>query len=263
MSDTEPQQAMPPLAYLGLLLVALPLAVYLPTHLVLRSVFRPCATPLSATDAGQTAEHPVNAKRKRRWFQYRLRTLLMLMLVFGAGLGWLTHKIQWARAQRNATAAIEGLGGTVMPARRFRPDGVLPWEAVAWMGGALSGADDVVQVDLRMGTKVSDAELVHLRTTTRLARLNLANTQVSDAGLVHLQGLTQLWELALDSTQVSDAGLVHLERLTELKELYLSVRAEITCAILCRTDWQSVPVFPDGLPIRPTVSCPTYSCADA
>ena len=42
-----------------------------------------------------------------------------------------------------------------------------------------------------------------------------------------------------------------------------SVRAEITCAILCRTDWQSVPVFPDGLPIRPTVSCPTYSCADA
>ncbi len=41
MSQTGPQDAIPQLAYLGLLLVGLPLCVYLPTHLVLRSVFRP------------------------------------------------------------------------------------------------------------------------------------------------------------------------------------------------------------------------------
>ena len=46
LSDTEPQHWMPPLAYLGLLLVALPLGVFLPTHLVLRSVFRPSSGPL-------------------------------------------------------------------------------------------------------------------------------------------------------------------------------------------------------------------------
>ena len=46
LSDTEPQHWMPPLAYLGLLLVGLPLGVFLPTHLVLRGVFRPSAAPL-------------------------------------------------------------------------------------------------------------------------------------------------------------------------------------------------------------------------
>jgi hypothetical protein len=40
MSEIAPQTWMPPLAYLGLLMVALPLCMFLPTHLILRSVFR-------------------------------------------------------------------------------------------------------------------------------------------------------------------------------------------------------------------------------
>ena len=38
--DDEPQDWMPPLAYLGLLMVGLPMCVFLPTHLILRRVFR-------------------------------------------------------------------------------------------------------------------------------------------------------------------------------------------------------------------------------
>ncbi len=43
---------------------------------------------------------------------------------------------------------------------------------------------------------------------------------------------------------------------------------EITWATPGRTDWKSVPlsfrpVFPDGLPIRPTLGCTGYFCADA
>jgi hypothetical protein len=40
MSDTEPQTWMPPLRYLGLLMVGLPICIFLPTHLLLRSNFR-------------------------------------------------------------------------------------------------------------------------------------------------------------------------------------------------------------------------------
>jgi hypothetical protein len=40
MSDRQPQTWMPPLAYLGLLMVGLPTCVFLPTHLVLRGIFR-------------------------------------------------------------------------------------------------------------------------------------------------------------------------------------------------------------------------------
>lgn len=40
LSEQKPQTSMPPLAYLGLLMVGLPTCMFLPTHLVLRSVFR-------------------------------------------------------------------------------------------------------------------------------------------------------------------------------------------------------------------------------
>jgi hypothetical protein len=47
MSDTGLQTWMPPLAYLGLLMVGLPLCMFLPTHLVLRAVFREAESPMA------------------------------------------------------------------------------------------------------------------------------------------------------------------------------------------------------------------------
>ena len=43
-SDHAPQTWMPPLAFLALLLVALPLCIFLPTHLALRKVCRPASS---------------------------------------------------------------------------------------------------------------------------------------------------------------------------------------------------------------------------
>jgi hypothetical protein len=41
MSDSGPQTMMPSLAYLTLLMIGLPICVFLPTHLILRSLFHP------------------------------------------------------------------------------------------------------------------------------------------------------------------------------------------------------------------------------
>jgi hypothetical protein len=46
-------------------------------------------------------------KPLRRWFQYSLRTLLVLMLVFGCGFGWLGMKVKQAREQREAVETTE------------------------------------------------------------------------------------------------------------------------------------------------------------
>jgi Leucine-rich repeat (LRR) protein len=72
------------------------------------------------------------------------------------------------------------------------------------------------------GTKVSDAEVVHLKGLPNLTGLNLSHTQVSDTGLAHLKGLTRLMRLELHAVQVSDAGLAHLKGLTRLQVLALS-----------------------------------------
>lgn len=41
MDDNHAQTWVPPLAWLALLMVGLPLVVYLPTHLLLKRLFRP------------------------------------------------------------------------------------------------------------------------------------------------------------------------------------------------------------------------------
>ena len=43
-----------------------------------------------ATDAGLTADAHIKARPKRRWFQFSLRTLMVLMLAFACGFGWLS-----------------------------------------------------------------------------------------------------------------------------------------------------------------------------
>ena len=185
------------------------------------------------------------SKRRRRWFQFSLRTLLVLFLLACIGMGWIGVKIQQARRGREAAAAIERLGGKVFWSNADSPEESGGW---AWLRKLLGDdllvhPDDVVihsraQVITDAGLEhlnaltqletlyvdsdqITDAGLQHLKGLTHLRDLMLVNTQVSNSGLEHLKGLTQLQGLSLDSTQVTDAGLEHLKGLTRLKELIL------------------------------------------
>ncbi len=46
LASDRPQQWLPPLSYLGVMLVVLPLVIYWPTHLVLRKLFGVCEKPV-------------------------------------------------------------------------------------------------------------------------------------------------------------------------------------------------------------------------
>ena len=153
---------------------------------------------------------PTSPKPRRRWLQFSLRTLLVLMLALGCVCGWLASKIKRAREQREAVKAIEELGGRV----DWKPaSGGMIRTAAAWVG-KLMGEDwsvDVGAVYLT-GTPVTDAGLEHLRGLTQLQLLSLDSTRVTDAGLAHLRGLTQLEVLYLISTRVTDAGVNELKK---------------------------------------------------
>ncbi|MCY2990029.1 MAG: hypothetical protein NTY19_19470 [Planctomycetota bacterium] len=125
-------------------------------------------------------------KPGRRWFQFSLRTLLVLMLAVGCGFGWLDSRIKTTRDERESIKTIHELGRCVS---YMSTSGDLVQTSVAWVGKLL-GEDlsylDVVGVDLR-DTQVTDAGLEHLRGLTQLIFLDLANTQVTDKGVAELQ----------------------------------------------------------------------------
>jgi hypothetical protein len=168
-----------------------------------------------------------SAQSRPRWRRLiprmSVRSLMTLVLILGAGLGWLVGS---ARIQREAVAAIRRAGGTVrydweaanggtvtamggmvIPVKNTKP----PWPR--WMVDRL-GIDyfgNVAEVDL-FG-RGSDAEVAHIGWLSRLEKLTLSQSAVTDAGLVHLRGMSRLKWLYLGGTVIGDAGLAHLEGL--------------------------------------------------
>jgi len=155
------------------------------------------------------------AKPRRRWFQFRLSTLLVLVLACAIGLALF---IAPAERQRRAVAFVEEQGGVVLYADEGGKATLAPEWLRQWLGKDYF--QDAWWVSL-IDTQVGDAGLAHLQGLTTLEWLTLSDTQVSDAGLAHLEGLTALHWLDLTGTQVSDAGLVHLQKLVTLTELDL------------------------------------------
>ena len=147
-------------------------------------------------------------KRKRRWLQYRLRTLLALMLLTGIGMGWVTVRMRAAYRQHETVLAIREAGGEAYYTEG-RPKAV-------WLQ-ALTGKARVFQVTFfKAANKTVDLDMQHVAQLTNLQHLLLDSTQITDEGLQYIEGLTELEVLYLGRTQITDAGLEHIHDLHRL-----------------------------------------------
>lgn len=180
---------------------------------------------------------PENPDRpRRRWFQFRLRTLLAAVVVCSAALAlWNIYVEPYRRQQRTI-------------ARILKIKGSLATEAVgpAWLGKLTGGGffADIINVDLSgipvdaglaaelvglrglrelnlIGSRITDQAMPAIGRLDRLTSLSLGENSISDAGLAHLAGLTQLSTLGLNQTQITDRGLQHLAAMTRLRVLEL------------------------------------------
>jgi hypothetical protein len=198
----------------------------------------------------------------RRRMQFGLRTLLLLFLLTGTGLGLISIKLQSTAKQRRAAAALEQIGAGVSYAGEDQP-GLLTFLGrkyfqeptdVGYVG--VLREDDLANIEaltglefLALGKALSDDDLAHLAPLKRLRRLALIDDRVTGYGLQHLQAnsdlrsltlfrcsigdeglryvgqLRTLTDLNLNETRVTDAGLVHLAGLSELRVLYLDRNA--------------------------------------
>ena len=159
----------------------------------------------------------------RKYLRFSMRGLIVVVLLFGAGLGWIVRQ---AQIQRDAVAAIVGANGSVVYDWNWS-DGELNTEGKPWAPGwlvDLIGVDyfgHVTDVWFFASSKPTDAMFVHVGRLTQLERLHIYRSSLGDAGLTHLKWLTKLSGLFLGSNQVTDAGLVHLKGLPKLSSLDL------------------------------------------
>lgn len=193
----------------------------------------------------QFTEPYMNLIPKRRWYQFSLRSLLLLTTATCVVMAWIayergeTSKREAAAAELRTIARYEQLG------LRVTLIGGEPWHE-AWrcptldndsMGKVVearfyreNATDDdfaILEPMKKMEslhldhTKATGAGLVHIAGLANVKKIYFNKSPIDDANLVHILGLNNLVELNLYHTNVTDAGLVHVARLTKLKRLTL------------------------------------------
>jgi Leucine-rich repeat (LRR) protein len=162
--------------------------------------------------------------RWRRLLRLSVRGLIVLVLITGAGLGWIFRS---ARIQREAVASLDRVGCIVLYDWQFSngtaSQGGEPW--APWWLVDLVGVDyfgHVTRVVFGDFSKQSDARLEPAGRLVQLEELDLSGSSVGDGGLLHLKGLSKLSTLNLSDTMVTNAGLAHLGGLSKLSNLNLS-----------------------------------------
>jgi hypothetical protein len=143
----------------------------------------------------------------RNWLRFRLWALILTTFVLSLPLAWFGRQYNVGRA---TAARIQELGG--VPVRSMR------WD---YRWGRVIGANFEA-------AKITDAELVQLKSMSTLGWVNLQKTQITDAGIAHLvAAIPQLRMLYLSDTELTDAGLKHIEKLPYL-EFLQAHRTKIT-----------------------------------
>jgi len=176
-------------------------------------------------------------KPKRRWLQFSLRTLFIVVTVFCVWMGVVTKR---ARDQRLAVEAVVALGGKVyyshQRTRNVPNQGITQWNpqlesrGPRWLKRLIGDEyfQSVAQVDLS-GTEADDEFLRNLSGLPKLQVVSLRKTNVEGEGLWHLRNAVTLESLDLfyqDSLQ--DQDLMHLRKLSRLRGLFLLGSDQIT-----------------------------------
>ena len=172
-----------------------------------------------------TSEPP---KRKRRWYQFSLRTLLIFTLICAIVSAWMAVRLKRAERQKSAVEAILKDGGVVWYDYEVNAEGnhVAHPEhpGPAWLRELLG--DDFF-ADAVYAEAKSDSSLEHIADLSQVQGLALMNSHVTDAGVKHLEGLTRLKWVNLNITGITDAGLENLSRIRSLRSLMID-RTHVT-----------------------------------
>ena len=162
-------------------------------------------------------------KPKRRWFQFSLRALLLLMTVFGI---WFGIRMDRARRQERAVAVLRERGDIFYESQfnhwslKSLTKKTKPWRP-KWLR-SIVGDDFFDRVYAAyLFRSPSDEDLKYLRDLPDIETLIISSLQVTGKGIEHLRALPRLKELYLNCDKMTDTDLAHLPPLHGLR--YLNV----------------------------------------
>jgi len=171
--------------------------------------------------------------RKRRWFQFRLRTLLIATMAIAVGCAWLSSRMAAKRRERVAVETLRKNGWAVTYDYQLAADG--KYDATRqppipdWLGKVL-GDDFFCDPSSLFAEIGDDSELDEVKDalrqmhTVKTFRV-CGSSSVTDRGLSVITDLTQLESLEfIASSGITDASIPRLKRLTKLKWLSLNSR---------------------------------------
>ena len=153
---------------------------------------------------------------KKRWFQYRLRSLAFLVLVAAVGLSLYRQHVG-----RRILKVVQDKAKSVWPEPK----------AKAWLWIFDDSIFKVQQLSFEDKPQFTDQDAIQVAKLSRLRRLVLKGTSISPAAAKPISKLSNLSTLSLDGTQTDDAAVAEYAELKGLKDLGLS-RTEITDAAL-------------------------------
>src|SRR5262245_60105787 len=142
----------------------------------------------------------------RRFLSFSVRGLIVFVIVFGAGMGWIVRQ---AHIQREAVAAIMRAGGLVKYNKGWIKTNMVHSARNLTSGWLVNriGVDypsHVTVVWLNRSAGRTDSALEQVGSLFQLQQLRLDQSSVSDAGLARLSGLSNLSRLNLEGTHISD-----------------------------------------------------------
>lgn len=170
-------------------------------------------------------------KGRRRWFRFRLRTLLLAWMGVGAWLGWWIHS---AREQRDAVANIQKLTNEVRIDYSYQrlDDKPLSWRprsdptALSWVprfvlkGVGQDYFHNVVSINVLRGTSGKELELAaELARLRQLQQLVLVYVNATDAMVARICELRELTGLELTGEKLTDESLRLISSLPKLQLL--------------------------------------------
>jgi hypothetical protein len=156
--------------------------------------------PASNRSTPRSGSRRERARRRRRPFQFTLRTLFVVTLVVAVLLALRAQRVS---RFRQAKAAVYAVGGSCFAG--VRTDDRLPpkW---AWDVFGNEMFSEVTRLELA-GTQVDDQWVRHVDNMPQVSMINLENTRVTNAALTPLAKLKYLRHLNVRNTRVTTDGI--------------------------------------------------------